>query len=186
MLGTGNSYRVNDASAIAVFLSDLQVHKRLERIMELERKSGSRDPNYLATLPVVSTFLLGEGQLATMMKQFATNTLSSLKPMPSIDNIEAWSYKNTSLMAQTFVLAATSHGLATCMMEGFDARRVRQILRVPDRYGIPMMVATGYEYTDNTNTNQQQTPRLNKEEIFFGDTFGEPLLDLWKIENISN
>jgi len=175
MLGAGNSYRVNDASAIAVFLSDLQVHKRLGRVMELERKSGCRDANYLATLPVASTFLLGEGHLATLIKQYATDALSSVQPMPSIDNIEAWSYKNTSLMAQTFVLAATSHGLATCMMEGFDARRVRQILRVPDRYGIPMMVAAGYEYSGKEKNNQQRTPRLDKNEIFFGDTFGEPL-----------
>jgi hypothetical protein len=65
------------------------------------------------------------------------------------------------------------------MMEGFDARRVKQILKVPDRYGIPMMVATGYEYTGQGSNEQQRTPRLDKEEVFFGDTFGEPLEDIW-------
>ena len=175
MLGAGNSYRINDASAVAVFLSDLQVHKRLDRIMELEKKSGSRDANYLATLPVAVTFLSGEGHLATIMKQCATDALSPIQPMPTIENIESWSFKNTSLMAQTYVYAATSHGLATCMMEGFDARRVRQILRVPDRYGVPMMVATGYEYSGG---ELKRTPRLNKDEVWFGDTFGEPL-DIW-------
>jgi nitroreductase len=175
MLGAGNAYRVHDASAVAVFLSDLQVHKRLERIMQLERESGCRDANYLSTLPLTVTFLMGEGHLATMMKQCATDTLSAIQPMPNIENIESWSFKNTCLMAQTFLFAAHSHGLATCMMEGFDARRVKQILRVPDRYGVPLMVATGYEYSGDGFVEHKRTPRLNKDEVCFGDTFGEPL-----------
>ena len=40
------------------------------------------------------------------------------KPMPSMEDARSWGYKNASLMAQTFVLAATSHNLSTCMMEG--------------------------------------------------------------------
>ena len=86
----------------------------------------------------------------------------------------------------------TSHNLRTCMMEGYDARRVKEILR-PDRYGVPLMVATGYEYGrelpvhhvdedddeliedgDGVSDMQQRTPRLEMNELFFGDTFGAP------------
>jgi predicted nucleotidyltransferase len=28
----------------------------------------------------------------------------------------------------------------------YDTRRVKEILRIPDRFGVPLMVATGYEY----------------------------------------
>ena len=94
----------------------------------------------------------------------------------------------------------TSHNLRTCMMEGYDARRVKEILRIPDRYGVPLMVATGYEYgrelpvhhvddedddvLEDGDVNdimqqqedvQQRTPRLEMNELFFGDTFGAPL-----------
>jgi hypothetical protein len=97
-------------------------------------------------------------------------------------------------------MAATAHGLSTCMMEGYDARRAMEILRVPPgRYGLPIMVATGYGY-DGTATpashaddlggeddaeeeegdsddkrRTTRTPRLGMNELFFGDTFGEPL-----------
>ena len=50
MLGPGNMYRTIDSSAIAVFLSDLEPQKRLDRIMELEKESGVRTKQYLATL----------------------------------------------------------------------------------------------------------------------------------------
>ena len=172
MLGLGNQYRVKDASAVAVFLADLQPQKRIDRIQSLEL--GKRDPNYAATMPIVSSFLTGEGHAATLLKQVATSLISEIQPMPSVEPVMAWSYKNTALMAQSYTLAATSHELATCIMEGYDARRVKEVLRVPDRYEIPLMVATGYEYEDVSNLGEP-TRRLPMEEIVFGDTFGEPL-----------
>lgn len=171
MLGIGNQYRVKDSSAVAVFLADLEVHKRIDRIFQLE--NGCRDPNYLATMPIASSFLLGEGHVATLLKQIATDTMSEIQPMPSVEPVQAWSYKNAGLMAQSYTLAATSHDLATCMMEGYDARRAKDVLRVPDRYAIPIMVATGYEYEDPSTF--VPTPRLCMDEVVFGDTFGEPL-----------
>lgn len=172
MLGVGNQFRVRDASALAFFLADQEVGKRINAIVELEHEAGVRDVNYMAVLPVASSFLTGEGHAATLAKKVATDVLSQVQPMPSIEPIQAWSYKNASFMAQTYVLAATSHDLATCIMEGFDMRRVKEILRVPDRYDIPLMVATGYEYEEET----KRTPRLNMNDVVFGDTFGEPLV----------
>lgn len=183
MLGPGNIYRTMDASVMAVFLSDLEPHKRLERIIELEKNSNVRSKQYMASFPIASTFLMGQGKVATLMKQIATDVMSPVQPMPNIDSVKSWSYKNTSLVAQTFVLAATSHGLATCLMEGFDDRRVKEVLRIPDRYGIPLMCCVGYEYKDEhekggnhvSNNSEQRTPRLNQNEVFFGDTFGSEL-----------
>jgi nitroreductase len=171
MLGAGNQYRTKDSSAVAVFLADLEVHKRVERIFQLEQ--GCRDPNYLATMPIASSFLMGEGHAATLIKQISTDIMSGIQPMPSVEPVQAWSYKNAGLVAQQYTLAATSHELATCMMEGYDVRRAKEVLRVPDRYGIPIMVATGYEYEDPATF--VPTPRLNMDEVVFGDTFGAPL-----------
>jgi nitroreductase len=71
-------------------------------------------------------------------------------------------------------LAATSHGLGTCIMEGFDARRLKELLRVPDRYAACACVATGYEHQDNDNEwDSKPSPRLPLEEVVFGDTFGQ-------------
>jgi nitroreductase len=171
MLGPGNQFRTRDASAVAVFLSDLEVNKRINRISQLEK--GHRNPNYLSSLPMTASFLTGEGHAATFLKGIATDLLSEVQPMPIVEPIQAWNYKNASLLAQTFVLAAESHDLASCMMEGFDGRRVREILRVPDRYAIPLIVGIGYEYEDPSTF--QKSPRLSIEELVFSDTFASPL-----------
>mmetsp|Transcript_2888 Transcript_2888/g.8103 ORF Transcript_2888/g.8103 Transcript_2888/m.8103 type:complete len:91 (-) Transcript_2888:100-372(-) len=58
-------------------------------------------------------------------------------------------------------------------MEGFDARRAKEVLRIPDRYAVAMMVAAGYEYEDPSTF--MKTPRLPVDEIVFKDTFGNVL-----------
>mmetsp|Transcript_8419 Transcript_8419/g.20680 ORF Transcript_8419/g.20680 Transcript_8419/m.20680 type:complete len:266 (-) Transcript_8419:861-1658(-) len=172
MMGPGNQFRVQQASVVAVFLSDLEPSKRINRIHQLEK--DFRHPNYRASFPVSTSFLLGEGHAANLVKDIATGLLSNLSPMPEIDPVKSWSYKNTGLLAQTFVYAAESHGLATAIMEGFDPRRTREVLRIPDRYAIPLMVATGYEYADENDTEEEMAPRLDLSEVVFSDTFGEP------------
>jgi len=172
MLGIGNQFRVKQASSVAVFLSDLEPTKRVNRIHQLEK--DHRHPNYRASFPLSTSFLLGEGHAANIIKGIATEFLSAVGPMPEIEPVQAWSYKNTSLLAQTFVYAAESHNLATAMMEGFDPRRTREFLRIPDRYAIPLMVATGFEYKEEQDVNKSHdTPRLDVSEIVFSDTFGE-------------
>jgi nitroreductase len=182
MLGAGNQYRTRDCSVLAVFLSDLQASMRIARIQELERASNTRHPNYLAQFPLTTSFFLGEGHAATLLKQVSTDFLSawgnrhsqsssSSSPMPEIEPIQTWAFKNTALAVQSFVLAATSHNIDTSIMEGLDGRRVRELLRIPDRYGIPMAVAAGYAYDE---TESKLTARLPLEEIVFADTFGAP------------
>jgi nitroreductase len=176
MLGAGNSYRVRDCSALAVFLADGEPSRRVDRIMALEK--GQRHPAYRAAMPLASSFLMGEGHAATLLKQLTTTLVSQTlgQAMPGIESLQAWSYKNTALAVQSYVLAATSHDLATAIMEGYDPRRAKDILRIPDRYEIPMMVAMGYDYVvEGGGDTWSRTPRLELEEVVFGDTFGAPL-----------
>ena len=79
------------------------------------------------------------------------------------------------MVAQSYVLAATSHNLHTSIMEGFDARRCKEIVRIPDRYAIPMIVATGFEYGNGDEASDEAvTPRLALDEVVFSDSFGVP------------
>lgn len=173
MLGPGNQYRVRDASALAVILADLKPTKRMDRISRLEQ--ATRHPEYLATLPLVSNFLIGEGHFATLVKSVATNALSEIQPMPSVEPVLAWGYKNAGILAQAYCFAAESHDLATCIMEGFDSRRMAKLLQVPDRYGIPLVVATGYEYEEaDEDATFGPTPRLALQEVVFAEKFGVP------------
>ena len=173
MLGIGNQHRVRDASVTAVFLADLEPTKRINRIYELER--GHRNVNYRSSFPLSTSFWIGEGHVATLIKDVTTSWLRAVRqPMPEIEPVQAWSYKNTSLVAQTFVYGAQSYNLSTAMMEGYDPRRVKDILRIPDRYAIPLMVATGYEYEgEEENYKEDKTLRLGLSEIVFDDEFGQ-------------
>ena len=56
-------------------------------------------------------------------------------------------------------------------MEGFDSRRLKEVLRIPDRYAVCACVATGYEYEEEEKV--EPTPRLPLDQIVFGETFGE-------------
>jgi nitroreductase len=173
MLGPGNQFRTQQCSALAVFLSDLEAGKRIQRVHELETDWGKRPPAYMSMMPLTTSYLLGEGHAATLLKQLAGSILSETKPMPQQEPIQSWCYKNTSLVAQSYVLAAGSHDLGTSMMEGMDTRRLKEVLRIPDRYAIPLVIATGYDYENETDESTL-TPRLPLEELVFQDSFGVP------------
>jgi nitroreductase len=176
MLGPGNQFRTQQCSALAVFLSDLEAGKRIQRIHQLETDWGKRPPAYMAMMPLTTSYLLGEGHAATLLKQLAGSFLSEIQPMPQQEPIQSWCYKNTALAAQSYVLAAESHDLGTSMMEGMDTRRLKEVLRIPDRYAIPIVIATGYDYENETDESTL-TPRLPLEELVFQDSFGVPYVD---------
>lgn len=56
---------------------------------------------------------------------------------------EVIALKSAALACQNFVLAVTAQGFDTCMMEGFDPRRVRKHLGLPRTARIVMVIAVG-------------------------------------------
>jgi nitroreductase len=98
--------------------------------------------------------------------------LGLVKAVPRLEAPETWASKNAMLAAQTLMLAATAHGLASCPMEGFDALRVRRALGIPSRYCIPVVIALGYQAA--SQEEKLPTERYPFEEVFFSDRFGQP------------
>ena len=126
----------------------------------------------LSQLPLILSLFAGEGSLANVFKRNLMSTMSPLRPMPTINSTESWSFKQTMLATQTYILAATSLGLATCPMEGFDGQRLQSLLQIPDRYSIPVVIATGYAAEGSI---PKRSPRLPPEEVVFEGKFGNPL-----------
>ncbi len=52
-------------------------------------------------------------------------------------------HKTCALAAQTFMLAMANEHYDTCPMEGFDSRRVKSILKLPQGAEINMVIACG-------------------------------------------
>jgi len=102
--------------------------------------------------------------------------LSNFTQTPTLNSsIEAWSFKNTMLAAQTFMLAVSAAGFETCPMEGFDGRRVKEVLSVPDdRFSIPIVICVGREF-HIAETVSKKKPRFNFEQVVSMDSFDVPM-----------
>lgn len=66
--------------------------------------------------------------------------------------------KSAALAAENFVLSITAMGGATCMMEGFDEKRMKKILKLPHTTRIVMAIAIGYPDENGTWGSQYRIP----------------------------
>ena len=120
--------------------------------MDLETANGA-SAGYVSSLPAKITLLFGKGFISNRIRALGSHLLSPLKPSPLIrPTNEVWAVKNTSFAAMQFMLAATSYGLRTLPMEGFDERRLAAILDIPlEDYSIPVVICVGH--SDNPDDN---------------------------------
>ena len=180
MLGLGNIDRVKDAAMTIVFLADKKPTRNTKKLMKLEMDAG-KSPEYIHSLPAKMSFLAGNGVIAMKIKQAATHLLSPLKGMPIVEPVDNWSTKNTVIAAQTLMLSAAAHGYASCPMEGFDARRLAYLLKIPlDDYSIPLVVSIGLEDVEaeaalNKQDNANVRTRYPLEDVFFSSEYGKRL-----------
>lgn len=58
-------------------------------------------------------------------------------------DLDIVAHKSTALAAQNFMLSMAAHGYDTCPMEGFDSKRVKAILEIPDSAMITMVISCG-------------------------------------------
>jgi nitroreductase len=77
------------------------------------------------------------------------------------------------IAATTFMLSATSHGLATCVMEGFDSHRVARALDIPTRYEVPVIISIGHTHPEDPLIDKV-SPRFALQDMVRRDTFGAP------------
>jgi nitroreductase len=52
-------------------------------------------------------------------------------------------HRSAAIAAQTFMMSMTAEGYDSCPMEGFDGQRVHQILKLPSKAEIAMVIAVG-------------------------------------------
>ena len=79
-----------------------------------------------------------------------------------------WYMFDVALAMQNLALAAHALGLGTVHVGAFDARKVAEILNVPQGYGVVEMPPLGYPEREG-----RVTPRKELHEIVFYDKFGD-------------
>lgn len=194
MLGA-NGDRVRNAPVTVIFAADLESGRLIPRVVELFRRTGTFPEGFLKQIPFFAT-LFSTGYRYSLLrwclywgKRMVMNVVGIFKPVPRFERPETWAAKNTMLAAMTLMLAASSHGLTTCPMEGFDARRLRRLVKLPSRYIVPVVVCVGYAATPAEEAAQEgkeghavsskQAPaslRFDMDEVVCEETYGVP----WK------
>ena len=82
-----------------------------------------------------------------LIKKVATKITGAFRPMyreVSATDLRVVAHKSTALAAQNFMISMAEKGIDTCPMEGFDSKRVRQILGLPKSAQISMIIGCGY------------------------------------------
>jgi len=90
--------------------------------------------------------MLKSGSMKPEQRDWFLNATNSLYNWSTDANL-AFAAKNTGFFAMSLMYAATSLGLETHPMDGFDHEAVRKGFKIPDNYWIPLLLAVGYKKT---------------------------------------
>lgn len=92
---------------------------------------------------IVLTHKLHDGSLKEEQKDWFVGVCKKLYGRCR-DSELAFAVKNTAFFAMSFMYSATSRGLQTHPMDGFDHDGVRKEFKIPDNYWIPLIMSVGY------------------------------------------
>lgn len=87
---------------------------------------------------------------------------------PVTDKSDYWYMFDVALAMENLALAACSIGLGTVIIGGFDAKKVAQLLEVPEGAVVVSMTPLGYP-----DHKGQVSPRKELSEVLFKDKYGK-------------
>jgi nitroreductase len=97
-----------------------------------------------------------------LIKSAAVSVAGLFRPVPRGPNTlrdhQEVAIKSAALACQNLVLSITASGYQTCMMEGFDERRVRKLLGLSRGHRVVMVIAIGVPREDGTWGAQYRLP----------------------------
>lgn len=205
-----NADRIRDSDCTAIFLADRQVLRSMGRLTEflddqpdkLSRKAissekiqkGRRCDNSLKLYIGVFSSGLGlprwiAGPITFVFRSilsFLSLFTRPFYPLPTLSSAETWTTKQVMLVAMTYMLACSARGLSTIPMEGICAPGIRNVLGIPSRFSIPLVICTGRPTEKEAHrqadvVNARMNRRYPSDEVIYGDTFGAPLRLLRRI-----
>ncbi|MBU1566286.1 MAG: nitroreductase family protein [Proteobacteria bacterium] len=87
--------------------------------------------------------MLAAGNMQPAQRDWFLNAAKGLYNWSPDANL-AFAAKNTGFFAMGLMYAATSLGLASHPMDGFDHEGVRKAFSIPDNFWVPLLLAVGY------------------------------------------
>ena len=153
-----NQEAATTAQQMVVFVTRQDLYrKRAKQMIELEtqnvlknsptEKHGKRIKSWKMYYGYVMPFLYARflGILG-IVRKIIVNIVGIFRTITyqvSENDMRVVVHKTCALAAQTFMLAMTNEGYDTCPMEGYDGRKVKNILKLPIGAEINMIVSCG-------------------------------------------
>ena len=101
------------------------------------------------------------------IKYLACQIIGLFRPVyrqTRLSDMRIVAHKSTALAAQNFMISMAAIGYDTCPMEGFDSKRVKQIMNLPKSAEITMIVSCGVRDDKGVYGSQFRVPF---EEVYF-------------------
>lgn len=117
-------------------LKNSPVERQEKRIKRWEMYYGK-------VIPFLYAHFLG---ILGILRKILVNIIGLFRPITyqvSESDMRVVVHKTCALAAQTFMLAMANEGYDTCPMEGFDSRRVKNMLNLPMGAEINMVISCG-------------------------------------------
>ena len=146
-----NQYTARQASDLIVCVGRIDTWKKNQALI-LKHFAGSTTPprlsqiNYFKILvPVIYErgFLGLKGFIKKVIKTLVGFTRAVTREPFSKTDMQVWAAKNSSLAAQTFMLAIHAAGYDSCPMEGIDSRQIKKLFQIPQGNVVTMVIAVG-------------------------------------------
>jgi nitroreductase len=153
-----NQQSATTAQQMVVFVTRQDLYpKRAKKMMDLEienvlknspmEKQEKRIKNWKMYYGKIMPFLYFRFfGVFGMIRKIIVNIVGLFRPIVyqvSENDMRVVVHKTCALAAQTFMLAMANEKYDTCPMEGFDSRRVKRILQLPNSAEINMVVSCG-------------------------------------------
>ncbi len=61
----------------------------------------------------------------------------------SINDMKIWAHKSTALACENLMLSLRAYGYDSCPMEGIDSKKIKQLLKLPRKAQISMVISAG-------------------------------------------
>ena len=153
-----NQGSATSAQQMVIFVTRQDLHrKRAAKMLGLETQNVLKNSPELKQAKRIKTRKLYYGKVMPFLymsffgflgiiRKILVNIIGLFRPIVyqvSENDMRVVVHKTCALAAQTFMLAMANENYDTCPMEGFDSKKVKDILKLPHGAEINMVVSCG-------------------------------------------
>jgi nitroreductase len=153
-----NQQSATTAQQMVVFVTRQDLHRRrAKKMLELETQNVLKNSPTLKQEKRIKSWKMYYGKIMPFLylrffgllgtfRKIIVNIVGLFRPIVyqvSENDMRVVVHKTCALAAQTFMLAMANEKYDTCPMEGFDSKKVKNILKLPYGAEINMVVSCG-------------------------------------------